>query len=475
MPATTQRRRQRRAGDHDRLHQSIDASQYRDRVQGFGTTGRFTVLLRSGAVEAGVNALSGAIGERAVNAAVFQRGAVDATVLEEANLLVFPEIGVAVAVAPPNQDQPFAGLATEANGILAIEEERVFQVPEATASDGLALPAEALADECSTDYLIGLQNAIQLLLRRRSETGRTMGHTGTIVDRTASPTVSDDAQLTWGLQVTNVAASRFSGRGVRVAVLDTGMDLGHPDFAGRMITSQSFVAGEAVQDGHGHGTHCIGTACGPRQPGQLPRYGIAYNAEIFAGKVLSNLGSGSDATILAGINWAVANRCTVISMSLGARAFPGAGFSQVFDAVGLRALAAGTLIVAAAGNDSSRPGFINPVSHPANCPSIMAVGALDQQLVPAAFSNGGLNPNGGQVDIAGPGVAVRSSWPRPILYRTISGTSMATPHVAGITALLKEANPATQGGTLGWLLMGGARRLTSPARDIGAGLVQAPA
>jgi subtilisin family serine protease len=106
---------------------------------------------------------------------------------------------------------------------------------------------------------------------------------------------------------------------------------------------------------------------------------------------------------------------------------------------------AGTLIIEAAGNEGARPGSISPVGHPANCPSIMAVAALDPQLGVAPFSNGGLNPLGGQVDIAGPGVDVRSSWPRPVLYNTISGTSMATPPVAGIAGLLSEANPEARG------------------------------
>ena len=118
------------------------------------------------------------------------------------------------------------------------------------------------------------------------------------------------------------------------------------------------MADEEGQDGHGHGTHCIGTACGPKQPGQLPRYGIAYETDIYAGKVLSNRGSGSDAGILAGIEWVIANDCAVVSMSLGASTTPGQSFSRVFENVARRALAAGTLIIATAGNDSSRPGSI---------------------------------------------------------------------------------------------------------------------
>jgi subtilisin family serine protease len=104
----------------------------------------------------------------------------------------------------------------------------------------------------------------------------------------------------------------------------------------------------------------------------------------------------------------------------------------------------------------------------------MAVAAVDQQLRVARFSNAGLNPQGGQVDIAGPGVAVHSSWPRPVLYNRISGTSMATPHVAGIAAQLAEANPTARGAALWTLLLQRARRLPLPARDVGSGLVQAP-
>jgi hypothetical protein len=87
--------------------------------------------------------------------------------------------------------------------------------------------------------------------------------------------------------------------------------LAHPDFIGRTITSKSFVTEEDAQDGNGHGTHCIGTACGSLTS-NLPHYGVAYAADVFAGKVLSDEGNGSDGGILAGINWAIANRCQFI-------------------------------------------------------------------------------------------------------------------------------------------------------------------
>jgi subtilisin len=284
----------------------------------------------------------------------------------------------------------------------------------------------------------------------------------------------DESQAAWGLQLTKALESCYSGRGVRVAILDTGFDLGHPDFTTRTLVGETFIDGEAVQDGHGHGTHCIGTSCGSQHPDTLPRYGVAYDAEIYAGKVLSNQGSGADRGILAGIEWAVANDCRIVSMSLGARTRPGQSFSRVFETAAQRALAAGTLIVAAAGNESNRPGQVNPVAHPANCPSILAVAALDSQLAVAPFSNRGINPDGGQVDIAGPGVKVYSSWPMPTRYRTINGTSMATPHVAGVAALLAEAHPQATTAELKNLLLQGARRLPLPSSDVGVGLVQAP-
>ncbi len=444
------------------------------------TTGRYLILFREDVGAAGIRMLKDVAGVTAANSADFANDAPDAEALSATDAMYFDHLGIAVVRQPPDQILALSeavGLEEDSQ-ILAMEPERMVFALQDNLLLEPGLPPAALEPEypglapatggtvsVPIDYLRGYREGINHLLDA-IVAGQGMGEA-------ALAQAVDEARLTWGLQATGVGASRFTGRGIRVAVLDTGLDLGHADFPRqRRIVDRSFVSGQPVQDGHGHGTHCIGTACGPRQPSRMPRYGVGYETEIFAGKVLSDQGSGSDAGILAGINWAIANSCAVISMSLGAAA--GATFSPVFEAVGRRALAAGLLIVAAAGNSSRRPGVIAPVGHPANCPSIMAVGAVDVRLRVASFSCGGLNPNGGQVDIVGPGVDVLSSWPRPTLYRRLNGTSMATPHVAGIAALHAQTDPRLRGSALWARLIQTARRLCLPSRDVGAGLVQAP-
>jgi subtilisin family serine protease len=451
-----------------------------------GTTGRYLVLFNEGASARGLKALSDNAGFRVSNLVGSTEDTDVLSSLGSGEALVFEDLGVAVVDTPPDQLQALGTLSTEDNTILAIEPERIVyaftETEELTHEDVIIdpiLPAllfnpellnASSAGNLPVSYLLGYRDAVNHLVEKL------LGASGaTLEEGLVSGTALSEAEFTWGLQLTKVNASRFSGKGIKVAVLDTGFDVGHPDFVGRKIVTKSFIQGETVQDRNGHGTHCIGTACGPKKPGRLPRYGVAYNAEIYVGKVLSNRGSGNDSGILAAIQWAISNGCAIVSMSLGAPlSSPRDAYSTIFETVARRALAAGTLIIAAAGNDSERPHLIKPVSHPANCPSIMAVAALDQNLQVAAFSNGGLNVQGGQVDIAGPGVNVRSSWFRPTTYRTISGTSMATPHVAGIAALLAEANPGARGRALASLLTQSARRLVLPSRDTGAGLVQAP-
>ncbi|RRD03337.1 peptidase S8 [Arachnia propionica] len=289
--------------------------------------------------------------------------------------------------------------------------------------------------------------------------------------QTGPDSYEDTDQATWGIQAVGAVDSPHTGKGIRIAVLDTGFNTAHPDFAGRTVVTQSFIDGEDAEDGHGHGTHCVGTAAGPRTWAEGRGYGVAPEAEIYVAKVLGNNGTGSDATILAGIDWALEQGCQVISMSLGADVTT---VHPPYVAAGRRALEQGSLLIAAAGNNAARsrgnPGFVGA---PANSPYVMAVGAVDKRLEVADFSAQALDVEGGEVNIAGPGVAIHSSWIAPKNYNTINGTSMATPHVAGVAALIAEATGA-RGQELWDQLVAGVRDLGLPKEDVGAGLVTAP-
>ena len=409
------------------------------------TTGRYLVLLPEDNPSSGMSALTNATGARDID---------DSAV---------SNLGVAVVSLDPNQLQSLTTAVRGDAPMLAVEPEQIMY----------AITGNSISTKTAS-YLQGYKDGVTNLVDGLKNGGVT-------VEQQVTTANFVDGATTWGLQATKVVNSKYSGSGIKVAVLDTGLDLTHPDFVGRMITSKSFIPGEDVQDLNGHGTHCIGTSCGaknPPDPSFPMRYGVAYDAEIFVGKVLSNEGFGADGGILAAIDYAISNGCHIISMSLGASTVVGTPFSPIYESIAKRALNRGTLIIAAAGNESSRPSYISPVGRPANCPSIMAVAALDSQLRVAYFSNGSINPDGGQIDIAAPGVDVYSTWTtkapsNPSRYLSINGTSMATPHVAGIAALYAEAM-GKRGLELWGLLMRDAQRLALPSVDGGVGLVQAP-
>lgn len=291
----------------------------------------------------------------------------------------------------------------------------------------------------------------------------------------AAVTYADTATYTWGLKAVRaippiLRTAPWSGTGIRIAILDTGIDLGHPDFAGRVLASQSFIPGQAVHDGHSHGTHCAGTAAGIKvPPGGQRRYGVAHGARLLVGKVLSNSGGGTSGQILAGINWAIQQGAHVISMSLGSSVSVGQPHFTYYEQAAVAALNAGSLIVAAAGNDGWAP-----VNAPANSPSVLAVAAVDQSLQRAAFSCVALNGGGGEINVAAPGVATYSSVPvEKGSYGFKSGTSMATPHVAGVAASLAQKT-GLRGRELWREIERTAMTLPQSAQQVGKGLAVVP-
>ncbi len=194
------------------------------------------------------------------------------------------------------------------------------------------------------------------------------------------------------------------GQGVRVAVLDTGVDLTHPDLPTPVLTA-SFINGQAVDDLHTHGTHCSGTVLG--LDNDIGVVGVAPQAQLMIGKVLSNGGSGSDAGVLAGIEWAVENGAKVISMSLG-----GGGASQAGQDVITATVAANVVIMASAGNSNN-----DIPSYPASYAGCMSIAAVDSNQNRASFSNFGPH-----ISVSAPGVNVLSTVPIISATATWGGT-----------------------------------------------------
>ena len=219
----------------------------------------------------------------------------------------------------------------------------------------------------------------------------------------------------------------YTGRNVIAYILDTGIRASHDDFGGRASCPLSFIEGESCNDENGHGTHVAGTIGGKN-------HGIAKNVELVGLKVLSNDGAGSNSGIIAAINWIIEearsdpeNRPRVANLSLG-------GIRSPILNLAVSALMAGGIFTAvAAGNEDVNACLTSPGS--SDFP--VTVGATDDKDRRASFSN-----RGACVDIFAPGVDITSTWyRRDKSTNTISGTSMASPHVAGVAALYLEQDP----------------------------------
>lgn len=219
------------------------------------------------------------------------------------------------------------------------------------------------------------------------------------------------------------AQALADGTGIKVAVLDTGCDLTHPDLKDQIAGSKDFTgSGSGPSDVQGHGTHCAGIILAATNGQGL--IGVAPKARLYNGKVLGDNGSGSESGIVNGIRWAISQGVDVISMSLGSSSPSNSIRGAVQEAVN-----AGIIVVAAAGNEGPNEGT---VGYPGGFDECICVAAVDSSLQAANFSS-----RGPANDVAAPGVSILSTYPGG-RYSRLSGTSMATPYVAGCVAIFLD-------------------------------------
>ena len=305
--------------------------------------------------------------------------------------------------------------------------------------DVKATRASAVADELAaalgtSPSVVGKDKSSTTFVVPASAVAKLSDTTG--ITATADSPVKSTAEQTpvpsWGLDridATDVALNNSykyvsTGASSYVYVIDTGVYSGHSDLAGRVTPGYSAVNdGNGSEDCNGHGTHVAGTIAGSQ-------FGVAKSTRIVAVRVLDCAGSGYSSSVVAGINWVVQSHpggTGIINMSLGG------GANSAIDTAVADATAAGLTVVVAAGNSSADACS----SSPARAPSAITVGAIDRTDAQASYSN-----FGSCVDIWAPGTGITSSWiGGSTATRTISGTSMASPHVAGLAARLAQAVP----------------------------------
>ena len=268
----------------------------------------------------------------------------------------------------------------------------------------------------------------------------------------------------------------LTGQGIRIGIIDSGIDFDHPDFTGRIIEAADFT-GTGPGDRHGHGTHCAGVLAGSGAMSDRHYRGVAPDAELFVAKVLRGDGQGMMSDVMMGLEWAVEQGVQVISLSLG-----GPGPCDGTDALCETCEAAverGITVAVAAGNDGPTP---YSVGSPGCAAGVITVGAASDLDRIATFSSRGPTADGRtKPDVVLPGVeiiaprAAATTMGTPIddWYTASSGTSMATPHAAGLAALLLQAEPDLTPLEIKSRLMRTAIDLGAPANAQGAGRVDA--
>jgi subtilisin family serine protease len=252
-----------------------------------------------------------------------------------------------------------------------------------------------------------------------------------------------DADVVWSSYL-------LRGAGVNVGIIDTGIDMDHPDLAANVKGGWNCIAEtENFDDDNGHGSHVAGTVAGIDNT--IGVIGVAPSANLYGIKVLNRSGRGTTSDIIEGMQWAVSNGMDVINMSLGT-----SSYVEAYETATNAVLDAGVIMVCSAGNSGPAE---NTVGYPAAFEGVIAVAATDSADVVASFSS-----RGPQVDVAAPGVSIFSTT-KSGGYTTMSGTSMAAPHVTGTVALMLGSADPNGDGT--WTPLEAELRLEDTALELG--------
>lgn len=264
------------------------------------------------------------------------------------------------------------------------------------------------------------------------------------------------------------------GQGVKIAVIDTGIDTAHPDFTGRIVATASFVS-DSVEDDNGHGTHVASTVAGSGAKSNGKYIGVSPEASLYVAKVLRADGGGSMSGVMAGIEWAVLDQnVQIINLSLG-----GVGSCDGTDALSVMCdeavTQAGVVVCVAAGNTGPDE---RTVGSPGCARRVITIGAMDDNDRIANFSSRGPTADGRvKPDIVFPGVNIVAAQAQGTQmgqvvaegYVSANGTSMATPHASGVAALMLQANPELTAEQVKTLMLAGAVNIGARPNEQGVG------
>ncbi|KMY56295.1 hypothetical protein AC623_18320 [Bacillus sp. FJAT-27231] len=291
------------------------------------------------------------------------------------------------------------------------------------------------------------------------------------------PMQKSEQRIEWGYKAVGAdkrVPSTLTGKGVKVGILDSGIDTKHPDLqvaGGACMMTILRIDGckNSYNDDNGHGTHVAGIIAAKNN--SIGVVGVAPNAQIYSIKVLDKLGDGTTSTMMAGVEWAIKNKMDIINISITSP-YEDDYLHRMIQ----RAYDSGVLVVAAAGNEGEPlTGEPSSVQYPAKFPEVIAVSSVD-----ANKGHGSLASIGKEVELTAPGEKIYSTYPttiktsEPVGYRTLSGTSMASPYVVGLAALYKEKYPEMSNKRIRMLLQKNAIDLGASGRDdfYGYGLAQ---